>query len=101
MELDTNWLGGVGELWGANEWGQFLCQGSLTSTSAFPVPAPVLFIHWGVSDHPSAPQLNTADTDHVLWVLRLRNPSTDEPECSRSGSPMSCSQRVGPKTTVF
>ena len=20
MELDTNWLGGVGELWGANEW---------------------------------------------------------------------------------
>ena len=21
MELDTNWLGGVGELWGVNEWG--------------------------------------------------------------------------------
>ena len=65
-----------------------------------PSSSPCVVYPLGCEGSPQHSQLNTADTDHLPWVLRLRNPSTDEPECSRSRSPVSCSHRVGPKTTV-
>lgn len=91
---------GGGELWGANDEVSFYARVLWPSTSRSQFPAPVLFIHWGVADHPSGSTAEHCRHGSCPVGSGLRNPSTDEPECSRSGSPMSCSQRVGPKTTV-